>query len=151
MYRILIGLASGFVLVTVPLHLSEIAPKRFNRLFGTLHQISIGLGMMVAQSLSLILAKSFEWRYILLIGEGIALSLLVIGFFVAQPKARNAEGREEERRLLPVPDGQLIHTSDLRPSSRSDSEEETEPLSVRQVLTTDNEVVRKARESTPEC
>jgi MFS family permease len=88
--------------------LTEIAPKRFNRLFGTLHQISIGLGMMIAQSLSLVLSEAFKWRYVLLVGEGIALSLLLIGFLVGRPNERKDRGREEERRLLPPSDGESL-------------------------------------------
>lgn len=94
----MIGIASGFVLVSVPLHLAETAPKRYSRLFGTLHQMSIGLGMIVAQSLSIPFAHPFQWRYVLLIGEILALSLLL-----SSTVYRNEEvdrGTGEEQRLL---------------------------------------------------
>lgn len=98
MVRILIGIASGFVLVSVPLHLSEIAPKRYSRLFGTLHQMSIGLGMIVAQSLSIPFAQPFRWRYVLLIGELLAILLLLSSTVVRN--AKNDRRTGEEQRLL---------------------------------------------------
>lgn len=96
--RILIGIASGFVLVSVPLHLADIAPKRYSRLFGTLHQMSIGLGMIVAQSLSIPFAHPFRWRYVLLIGEGLAVLLLLSSTVVRGSKTTPRSG--EEQRLL---------------------------------------------------
>jgi predicted MFS family arabinose efflux permease len=64
--------------------------------------------MMIAQSLSLVLSEAFNWRYVLLVGEGIALSLLLIGFLVGRPDGRKDHGGEEERRLLPPSDGELL-------------------------------------------
>lgn len=104
--------------------------------------------MMIAQSLSLVLSEAFKWRYVLLVGEGIALSLLLIGFLVGRPDGRKDHGGEEERRLLPPSDGEFFSSSHvLLVCSCSDSEEASQPLSVRQVLTSENQVVRKARES----
>lgn len=100
----MIGIASGLVLVTVPLHLSEIAPKRFSRIFGTLHQISIGLGMIVAQCLSIPFDKPFQWRYVQLVGASTAIALVVFSFFTsrAERKADSAgeRGVTEESSLL---------------------------------------------------
>ena len=98
MARILIGIASGFVLVSVPLHLADIAPKRYSRLFGTLHQMSIGLGMIVAQSLSIPFAQPFRWRYVLLIGEILAV-LLLLSSTVIKDSRKGTRGSEEERLL----------------------------------------------------
>lgn len=91
----MIGIASGLILVTVPLHLSEIAPKRFSRIFGTLHQMSIGLGMIVSQSLSIPFARPFAWRYVLLIGEAIAVLLLVAGTVLGRAKPVQTSGEEQ--------------------------------------------------------
>jgi MFS family permease len=98
MTRIMIGIASGLVLVTVPLHLADIAPKRYSRLFGTLHQMSIGLGMIVAQSLSIPFARLSAWRYVLLVGEALAISLLISGIILGRTKPKQEP--EEGRRLL---------------------------------------------------
>jgi len=97
----MIGVASGLVLVTVPLHLSEIAPKRFSRIFGTLHQISIGLGMIVAQCLSIPFDKPFQWRYVQLVGAGTAIVLVIFSFFTSRAKQKTEDGGStEESRLL---------------------------------------------------
>ena len=95
----MIGIASGFVLVTVPLHLADIAPKRYSRIFGTLHQMSIGLGMIVSQSLSIPFAKRFQWRYALHIGEGLALLLLLSGTILGRAKPASREEGERQRLL----------------------------------------------------
>ena len=100
----MIGIASGLVLVTVPLHLSEIAPKRFSRVFGTLHQISIGLGMIVAQCLSIPFDKPFQWRYVQLIGAATAIALVIFSFFTSRAErktdAAGERGITEESSLL---------------------------------------------------
>jgi predicted MFS family arabinose efflux permease len=69
-------------------------------MFGTLHQISIGLGMIVAQALSLVLAKTYSWRYVLLVAEAIALFLLLSSCFIRRPTDSASEQIEEERSLL---------------------------------------------------
>jgi MFS family permease len=65
-------------LVTVPILLSEVSTRSSKTLFGTLHQISIGVGMIVAQSLSFVFAKPWVWRYVLLVGFSIASALFAI-------------------------------------------------------------------------
>jgi MFS family permease len=85
--RILIGISSGLVLVTIPPFLSQISPEKYHTLLGTLHQSSIGMGMLGAQSLSLLLAKPRLWRVELLVAAGIAAALLVVGLFVKDAEA----------------------------------------------------------------
>jgi hypothetical protein len=85
-------------MVTVPLLLSEISSKRYNRSFGTLHQISIGIGMITAQSLSIPFAKPFTWRYVLAVGFSIPAVLFALsGIVSAEPQAASQEGQEEEQ------------------------------------------------------
>jgi MFS family permease len=111
---ILVGFASGLVLITVPLHLAEIAPSRLRTIFGTLHQLSIGVGMLIAQSLSLPLGKPFLWRYVSAIGAGIGLVLFLSGLILGRVEGKSKaddgevsrgdeageEGVDEERPLL---------------------------------------------------
>jgi MFS family permease len=96
----MIGIASGLVLVTVPLHLSEIAPERLSRLFGTLHQISIGIGMIIAQCLSIPFEKPFQWRYVQLVGAGIAVALMISSSLMGRADRKGDRGNTEETRLL---------------------------------------------------
>ena len=70
-------------MVTVPLLLSQISSKRYKRSFGTLHQIAIGIGMIVAQSLSIPFAKPFAWRYVLAVGFTIPALLLALSGTIA--------------------------------------------------------------------
>lgn len=105
-------MASGLVLVTVPLHLAEIAPKRLRTLFGTLHQLSIGVGMLVAQALSVPLGKPFVWRYVPAIGALIGVVLFLSGLVLGRVEGKDHENHgatsygdeedenDEERPLL---------------------------------------------------
>lgn len=106
MERIIIGIASGLVLVTIPPFLSQISPEKYHTVFGTLHQSSIGMGMLVAQSLSLLLAKAVLWRVELLIAAGIAVVLLVIGLFIKDEVAEPDTGEVDERSALLQDEGQ---------------------------------------------
>ena len=60
--------------------------------------MSIGLGMIVAQSLSIPFAQPFRWRYVLLVGEILALLLLISSTVVRH--AKNDRRTGEEERLL---------------------------------------------------
>lgn len=56
--------------------------------------------MLIAQSLSLVLAKPKLWRTELLIAAGIAGALLAFGFFVEDTEAENKAGDAEETTAL---------------------------------------------------
>ena len=88
-------------MVIVPLCLAEVAPKRYSKLYGTLYQISVGSGMIFAQSLSLVFAKPFDWRYELVVAVSIGLVLLLCGLFVGGDKhEEKADGEDEETPLI---------------------------------------------------
>jgi MFS family permease len=97
MHRILIGLSAGLVMVAVPPYLASLS-KKYKTVLGTLHQISIGLGMIIAQSLSLVLSRPMLWRIEMAIGTGIAMVLLVTGLTIGEPK----EQREEDEEVTPL-------------------------------------------------
>ena len=118
--RLLIGFSAGFVLVTVPLYLDSIAPKRYRKMFGIMHQIWIGLGMITAQSLSLAFAKLWVWRYVLLIGTGLGGLVFVGGLIVG----RLGTGEEKESRDEADEETSLVGRggeSGLDPMQRPDS------------------------------
>jgi MFS family permease len=88
-------------MVTVPLYLSEIAPKRFRTTFGVLHQIWIGVGMITAQSLSIPFAGEWNWRWSLFVGMAIAAVLLVASTAMREYE----EGGKDEDRPAEVESG----------------------------------------------
>jgi len=100
-----IGIASGLVMVTVPLCLVEIAPRSYTKLYGTLHQISIGLGVITAQSLSLPFGKAFQWRYVFMVAASMGGALLLGG--IGMGGKREEGGKDEEDEEMPlVPSGE---------------------------------------------
>lgn len=106
--RILVGTGSGLSMVTVPLLLSEISSKRYKHSFGTLHQMAIGIGMIVAQSLSIPFAKPFNWRYVLAVGFTIPAVLFALSGTnkASSDQSKSSQGEEggtgdEESPLVP--------------------------------------------------
>ena len=106
-------------MVTVPLLLSEISSRRYKRSFGTLHQMSIGIGMIVAQSLSIPFAKPFSWRYVLAIGFSIPAVLFALSGTILldsdwEPEARQEEEQgDEETPLVVKKNGKELSVKDL--------------------------------------
>ena len=102
-FRIIIGIASGLILVTVPLHLRELAPKDYAKLYGTLHQVSIGLGILTAQAFSLLFARPLLWRLQMVVATGVAVGLLLLGSLLRVRKTHHdhiGEDEDEETPLL---------------------------------------------------
>ncbi len=133
-------------MVTVPLCVAEIAPKKYSRLYGTLHQISIGTGMIVAMSLSIPFGKSFVWRYVLVIGMGLGILLFLGSFRMGRGERRvkDEEGDDEETPLVQR-DGMSSSTfsGKLAPTGIGEGEK---PLSVTQILTTKDPLIKRGRE-----
>lgn len=67
--------------------------------------MSIGLGMILSQSLSIPFAKRFQWRYVLLVGEAFALLLLLSSIALGQARP-GSRGQDERQRLLESNDGE---------------------------------------------
>jgi MFS family permease len=129
MSRIIIGIASGLTLVTIPPFLSQISPEKYHTVLGTLHQSSIGIGMLVAQSLSLLLAKPVLWRVELLVAAAIAVILLVIGLFIKDEVAEQDEGNVDERSALLPDEGQ-----------------KKQPISVKELFSSSDKVLKSGCE-----
>lgn len=70
--RLVAGAAAGASTVIVPLYISEVAPPSMRGLFGFMTQISINVGILIAQSLGYFLSHGSSWRWILGIGACIA-------------------------------------------------------------------------------
>ncbi|KAF4120062.1 Sugar (and other) transporter [Geosmithia morbida] len=70
--RFAAGAAAGASTVIVPLYISEIAPPDMRGLFGFMTQVSINVGILIAQSLGYFLSHGSSWRWILGIGACLA-------------------------------------------------------------------------------
>ena len=92
-------------MVTVPLRLVELSNHGRARMVGTLHQIAIGLGMISTIALSIPFAKGVMWRFILVIGLGLGVVLLLGGLVIGRGgkeagARKDDDGGEEGRPLL---------------------------------------------------
>ncbi|MBK2125464.1 sugar porter family MFS transporter [Fangia hongkongensis] len=76
--RAILGVAVGIGSFTVPLYISEIAPKKLRGRLVTLNQLAITLGICVAYVVNLIFSSSGDWRLMLLLGACPAILLLII-------------------------------------------------------------------------
>jgi MFS family permease len=70
--RIFSGAGAGAATVIVPLYISEIAPPRERGFFGFMTQISINIGILMAQTLGYFLSYGSAWRWILGTGAIVA-------------------------------------------------------------------------------
>lgn len=74
--RIISGVGSGASLVVVPIYISEVSPPNEKGLFGSLTQIMVNLGILLAQVLGLFLSRGSLWRIILAVAGGIGFAQL---------------------------------------------------------------------------
>jgi sugar porter (SP) family MFS transporter len=97
--RFVLGLAVGCAALVVPLYLSEIAPTRMRGAIGSLNQLMIVVGILVAFTVNAILASSGDWRLMLGLAAVPSLVLLVGMFSMPEtPRFLVREGAEDEAR-----------------------------------------------------
>ncbi|GAA5858373.1 hypothetical protein JCM1840_001170 [Sporobolomyces johnsonii] len=74
--RILIGMSCGIATVLVPLYLASVAPPAIAGNIGILTQISVNVGIFMAQSISVPLSApgTGQWRFVSLVSVAIALA-----------------------------------------------------------------------------
>ena len=95
--RVILGLAVGCAALVVPLYLSEIAPTRLRGAIGSLNQLMIVVGILVAFIVNAILASSGDWRLMLGLAAVPSLILLVgMAFMPETPRYLVTEGEEDE-------------------------------------------------------
>ncbi|KAI1336675.1 general substrate transporter [Xylariaceae sp. FL0016] len=70
--RVFSGVGAGAATVIVPIYISEVAPPRERGTFGAMTQVSINVGILVAQTLGYFLSHGSAWRWILGTGTIIA-------------------------------------------------------------------------------
>jgi MFS family permease len=93
-------------MVTVPNYLSTISPQRFKKAFGAAHQMTIGLGMIIAQSLSFAFDAPFKWRYSLLVAVGLSVLVFVVALGKSDSVPADHGQAEEGTALLPRDKGE---------------------------------------------
>lgn len=94
--RILSGVGAGASLVVVPIYISEIAPPQERGLFGVMTQITINVGLLIAQVLGYYLSTESHWRIILAVGSGLGLFNFVALFFLPESPAWTAANKDSQ-------------------------------------------------------
>lgn len=96
--RFIIGLASGFASVLVPIYLGELAPPTLRGTLGTLTQFSLVIGILVSDLLAYPLATESGWRVLFAVTALLTcLQLLCSPFLLESPRwllARNEKSHE---------------------------------------------------------
>ena len=82
--RFLIGFASGFSTVLVPIYLGEISPPNLRGRLGTLAQFGVVVGILAADGLGMLFTGE-NWRY--LFGLTFALAFVQIFFILRAPNS----------------------------------------------------------------
>ena len=75
--RFIIGFASGFSSVLVPVYLGELAPPTLRGMLGTLTQFGLVAGILVADLFAFPFAKEHSWRFLFAITPITALAQLL--------------------------------------------------------------------------
>jgi SP family facilitated glucose transporter-like MFS transporter 3 len=85
--RFLIGFASGFASVLVPIYLGELAPPTLRGMLGTLTQFAMVIGILVSDLLAFPFATEDKWRYLFAVTAIVAaLQILCAPFLLESPR-----------------------------------------------------------------
>lgn len=95
--RLVSGLGCGAAIVVVPIYIAEVAPPKEKGLFGAFTQISINIGILVAQLLGYFLSKGSLWRIILAVAGAVGLLQLAGLFLVPESPKWLAEHRSPQK------------------------------------------------------
>lgn len=98
---VLVGIGCGLSTVTVPVFIAQIAPPIMKRSLGISNQISIVIGMLIAQSLSFPFAHPGRWRFVFIAPAMLALIQLAGSLLVKNPLVESQEDPELEALLEP--------------------------------------------------
>jgi MFS transporter, SP family, solute carrier family 2 (facilitated glucose transporter), member 3 len=82
--RLIIGFASGFSSVLVPIYLGEMAPPTLRGMLGTVTQFSLVVGILVANVLAFPLAEDGKWRFLFAVTPLISLLQLIMAPFLLE-------------------------------------------------------------------
>jgi SP family facilitated glucose transporter-like MFS transporter 3 len=76
--RFIIGFASGFSTVLVPIYLGELAPPTLRGVFGTMTQFAMVSGILIADLLAFPLAEPGKWRILFAVTPIVAVAQLLV-------------------------------------------------------------------------
>ncbi len=97
--RFVLGLAVGCAALVVPLYLSEVAPTRMRGAIGSLNQLMIVSGILVAFIVNALLASSADWRLMVGLAAVPSIVLLIgMAFMPETPRFLVRQGEEDEAR-----------------------------------------------------
>ncbi|KAG5190730.1 solute carrier family facilitated glucose transporter member 3 [Tribonema minus] len=82
--RVLVGFASGYASVIVPIYLGELAPPTLRGTLGTLTQFSMVIGILASNLLSFPLADESGWRMLLGVTAVLSLCQLMASPFIVE-------------------------------------------------------------------
>jgi MFS transporter, SP family, solute carrier family 2 (facilitated glucose transporter), member 3 len=82
--RLIIGFASGFSSVLVPIYLGEMAPPTLRGMLGTVTQFALVVGILVANVLAFPLAEDGKWRFLFAVTPLISLLQLIMAPFLLE-------------------------------------------------------------------
>jgi SP family facilitated glucose transporter-like MFS transporter 3 len=80
--RFIIGFASGFSSVLVPIYLGELAPPRLRGALGTMTQFAMVIGIFVADILAFPFATESSWRFLFAVTPMVALFQIIASPFL---------------------------------------------------------------------
>ncbi|KAG8967614.1 hypothetical protein FRC03_009643 [Tulasnella sp. 419] len=149
--RFLIGIGAGIAICVLPIYLSEVAPPKVKGSVGVFNQLSIVIGLLLAQLVGVYLSTpgTQRWRFVFLVSAALNIIQLLFSPTVSDtPSWLNAVGREQEAKAVgsklwkddsptlassttthPEEEGLLRNNDDEPPQSRR-SETNIAPLTI---------------------
>ncbi|WP_167131294.1 sugar porter family MFS transporter [Paramicrobacterium chengjingii] len=99
--RLVLGLGIGIVAVSIPIYLAELAPAAIRGRVGTLTQLMIASGILLAYIVNYLFSPTGDWRWMIGVAIVPALALLVgVVFLPESPRWLVKHGREDEARTI---------------------------------------------------
>ena len=94
--RFICGLGAGMALVITSIYINEVAPSNAKGLLGSMNQVSINVGILFTQLLSLKWSNDNDWRWLLITAAVIAgINVVVLFVYVHEsPLWLVSQGRE---------------------------------------------------------
>lgn len=85
--RFLAGLGAGSAIVITAIFINETSPASYKGFLGSMNQVSINVGILFTQILSLKWSNNNSWRWLLLMGSFIAITnfILIVAYLEESP------------------------------------------------------------------
>lgn len=113
LFRFMVGIGCGIVVVVVPNYLSEIAPPDRRGSVGVLNQLGIVTGIFIGQAVSISLATPSLWRFVPIVSASVAAAQGVLSakmvespvWLAGQAGADDVRADESECKLASLTSG----------------------------------------------